>query len=311
MQSTSQNHQTPGPDRDYFMLDEGPRLELLYYDMIKYLSKEPNNKVILAKCVLDQKLVAIKVFPKIRNRVNKSIEIKLRKEIDLLTWKDSIRIPSQTFSVKYLGVIPGYLDTALVFEFIGGITLLEAVRDRRGFPPNVTKFYICELISALRHLHLHSISFNNLDCKHVMLESNGHLKLINFSNAKAIEFQVNHWKKYTTLIGDLTPNPYSKDWVSLNRILHSMLEPDFISKPGGQECLDFIRFLNFHLETNKELTFEDIINHPWFNGINWEHIKQCKYAPPFLINQQKLSQIISPVPESQIPIITEIGLLEL
>ncbi|KAG0141492.1 hypothetical protein CROQUDRAFT_136104 [Cronartium quercuum f. sp. fusiforme G11] len=114
IQSTSPNHQIPGPDRDSFMFNEGPKLELLNHEMIKYSSKESNNKVILAKCLLNQELVTI-----------------------------------------------------------------EAVRGCRGLSPNVTKFYISEIISTLHHLHLHSISFNKIDCEHVMLGMNGHLKLIN------------------------------------------------------------------------------------------------------------------------------------
>ncbi|KAH9815081.1 kinase-like domain-containing protein, partial [Melampsora americana] len=72
--------------------------------------------------------------------------------------------------------------TVLVFEFIPGGTLLDLLLDKfyYGLNEDQAKFYISELIIALDHLHSKLIAFRDLKCDNVMIDEDGHIKLIDF-----------------------------------------------------------------------------------------------------------------------------------
>lgn len=110
----------PRPDKGGNHFEEGPALYTTDYELIKYIKRGYATNIVLAKSKATQELVVIKIIKKRNYRTQDlSIDIKIRKEIDVLMWKD----PKNLFLVGFYGVIRGLSCTGLVFKFIQGSTL--------------------------------------------------------------------------------------------------------------------------------------------------------------------------------------------
>ena len=78
-------------------------------------------------------------------------------------------------------------------EFVKGCDLLSRIRANEIYVRNNMQFYIAEVICGLEHLHKNLILYRDLKPEHVMIDSRGHCKLIDFGFAK--KFTENDLKK--------------------------------------------------------------------------------------------------------------------
>ena len=69
-------------------------------------------------------------------------------------------------------------NVCFVFESLPGGTL--------SVPSPQPSLYSAEILIVLEHLHTHSVIYRDLKPKNVMLDSEGHVKLIDFGFAKKI-----------------------------------------------------------------------------------------------------------------------------
>ena len=69
-------------------------------------------------------------------------------------------------------------------EFVRGCDLLSRIRGNEIRVKNNMQFYTAEVLCALEHLHRHNIMYRDLKPEHVMLDSRGHCKLVDFGFAK-------------------------------------------------------------------------------------------------------------------------------
>ena len=175
-----------------------------------------------------------------------------------------------------------------------------------------TKFYIAELVVALDDLHSKNIIHRDIKLENILIDSKGHIKLTNFGISKLLKND----EKAQTMIGTayyMAPEiafryPYDKevDWWSLGVVMFVLLE--------GKYPFDVTNYRkrNFTLEFNKikdekaknliqqflqenprerigsgEDGINEIKNHPFFVGIDWDKAKDRTLKPPFVPKKEK------------------------
>ncbi len=76
-------------------------------------------------------------------------------------------------------------DLYLVTDFMSGGELFWHLQKEGRFKEDRAKFYIAELILALKHLHQHDIVYRDLKPENILLDANGHIALCDFGLSKA------------------------------------------------------------------------------------------------------------------------------
>ena len=69
-------------------------------------------------------------------------------------------------------------------DFVKGCELLSRIRANEIRVKNNMQFYVAEVLCGLEHLHKNLIVYRDLKPEHVMLDSRGHCKLVDFGFAK-------------------------------------------------------------------------------------------------------------------------------
>lgn len=201
-------------------------------------------------------------------------------------------------------------------KYLPGGELGFHLRNIGRFTENQAKFYFGEILLALEYLHDRNIAFKNLKAENIMLDIDGHIKIVDFSQAKIF-----------------SPNPYlfslnpeeqnnvdslidkSEDFYKLGLLLYEVLNttklieksdtsleisesifPKYLSKDAKNLMIRLLskdplgktnKNLEDTLKKNSGISFEEIKQHPWCQGINWQRMLKKKYTPPFRPNLKK------------------------
>ena len=76
-------------------------------------------------------------------------------------------------------------------EMIKGCDLLSRIRANEERVVNNMQFYASEVLIALEHLHQNLIVYRDLKPEHVMIDEQGHCKLVDFGFAKRFTHNAN------------------------------------------------------------------------------------------------------------------------
>jgi tRNA A-37 threonylcarbamoyl transferase component Bud32 len=74
----------------------------------------------------------------------------------------------------------------LVMDYVPGGELFEYIRRAGRFVEHEARFFAAEIVEALTHLHAFSIMYRDLKPENVLLDTDGHIKLIDFGFAKVM-----------------------------------------------------------------------------------------------------------------------------
>lgn len=191
----------------------------------------------------------------------------------------------------------------LVLEFCTGGELFFHLQNLGAFDEKVAKFYSSSVLLALRHLHKHFIIYRDLKPENVLIADDGYIRLTDFGLSKENIRTNQATKSFCGTPEYLAPEVISQtghglavDWWAFGCFLYEMLtgKPPFkMSKEDKVELFDNI--LNCRYQMPEHLSDEckdlfsklfvldpekrlgggprgaaDIMNHPWFAGINWK-----------------------------------------
>ena len=203
----------------------------------------------------------------------------------------------------------------LVSEFMQGGDMFFHMHDGQivTFDVKKTKFYIVELVLALESLHKNNMVYRDLKPENILLDNKGHIKLTDFGLSKILEDEKD---KAFTICGTpqylapevLLKQGYDKsiDWWSLGCIMYEMLIgklPFPIKREVKMSLKLYEKKITFPKNTDKDA--EDLIkkllvvnpkarlgygpngcdnvkNHPFFNGVDWDLAYEKKLDPPFV-----------------------------
>lgn len=214
------------------------------------------------------------------------------------------------FVVDLFATFQDSINVYMLMSYVPGGELFTHLRRAQRFTPDVTRFYLATIILALKYLHSFNIIYRDLKPENLLLDSRGYLRLTDFGFAKIVDDRT--W----TLCGTpeyLAPeiiqsdgHGKAADWWACGVLCYEMLvgyPPFFDESPYGiyEKILsgyihwprnmdrlsrDLIKaFLN--PDRTKRLGNmiggpQDILDHPWFRGVDWEALERREINVCFL-----------------------------
>ena len=206
-----------------------------------------------------------------------------------------------------------YQDTKYLYlylEYIIGGEFFSWLRKEGRFSNNHTKFYAAQITSIFEYLHTMDIIYRDLKPENILIDRQGYLKLTDFGFAKEVKF------KTYTLCGTpeyiapevLLNKGHGKgvDWWTLGILIFETLcgQPPFnddehygiyqqiiqgrIVWPRviEKDAKSLIKHLLVQDLTKRYGCMvngaEDVKNHRWFNGLDWDALYNYQLAAPFI-----------------------------
>ena len=285
-------------------------IKVTYQDFLplKLLGRGSFGEVLLVRLKATGKVYAMKILDK------KILKMK-KQQIHTKTERDLMVKINSPFIVNIKSAFQDDSNLYLVSEFMQGGDMFFHMHDGQIviFSNEKTKFYILELVLGLDFLHKNNMVYRDLKPENILLDNKGHVKLTDFGLSKILEDEED---KAFTLCGTpqylapevLLRQGYDKmvDWWSLGCVMYEMLvgRLPFPIKRGIKLSMKiYEKKIDFPKHIDKDakdliLKFlvidpkqrigagpngsEDIKNHPFFSGIDWDLAEQKKIKPPFI-----------------------------
>ena len=275
------------------------------FKILKTLGKGAFGKVLLVYNEELNKYFAMKILKKDFIKKNKQI-VHTKVERKIL---EKIDYP---FIAQLFYAFQNKEKLYMITEYMPGGEMFYHLHKEEYFKESKAKFYICEIILAIEHLHKNNIIYRDLKPENILLDENGHIKLTDFGLSKIVN-DINKDRTYT-ICGTpeyvapevLTGKGYNKsvDWWSLGIVLYEMLcgyspfreareriDIEIYFKPIHHDNLisdiafDLISKL---IEPNCEkrlgygiLDSIEIKNHQFFKDINWKKVERKEIEPEY------------------------------
>lgn len=229
------------------------------------------------------------------------------------------------FIVLLLGTFQDNENLYMVEEFVQGGDLNRLLREKRVFDLDFARFLVAEILCGLDHLHLRGVIYRALKPENILIDCEGHVKLVDFGMAKKLK----DGERAVTLCGTpdyLAPEVIlgeghgeATDLWSLGIFLFEVL----VGKPPFMENSIpalYHKILNFDQEFPKSINpvAEDLINsllikdqseritirhtkkHGFFHGFDWRTAENRLLTPVYL------PRITSQLDSSNFPIVEEV-----
>lgn len=204
-------------------------------------------------------------------------------------------------------------DLYLVTDFMSGGELFWHLQKEGRFKEDRAKFYIAELILALKHLHQHDIVYRDLKPENILLDANGHIALCDFGLSKANLTKNDTTNTFCGTTEYLAPEVlldeagYTKmvDFWSLGVLVFEMCcgwspfyaedtqqmykniafgKVRFPRDALSTEGRNFVKGLlnrnpKHRLGANRDA--DELIEHPFFADVDWTALGKKNLVPPF------------------------------
>ncbi|KAG0298291.1 hypothetical protein BGZ98_000256 [Dissophora globulifera] len=283
--------------------DARPQYGLADFELLETLGTGTFGRVYLAKFRHDHTFYAMKVLKKTEVVRLKQVE-HINSEKQILS---QVHFP---FIVNLFTTFQDDRNLYMLLEYVIGGELFSHLRRAGRFTNDMTRFYAAEIVLAIEYLHSMDIIYRDLKPENLLLDSTGHVKITDFGFAKRVEDRT--W----TLCGTpeyLAPEIIQSkghgkavDWWALGILIFEMLAgypPFFDDNPFGiyEKILAGRIYFPAHIDpTAKDLIkklltadrtkrlgnlkdgSDDIKNHKWFRGVDWEGLYNRTVTAPIV-----------------------------
>ncbi|XP_051540023.1 cGMP-dependent protein kinase 1-like isoform X1 [Myxocyprinus asiaticus] len=204
----------------------------------------------------------------------------------------------------------------MLLEACLGGELWTLLRDRGSFDDGTTRFYAGCVVEALAFLHCRGIIYRDLKPENIILDHRGYAKLVDFGFAKKVGLGKKTWTFCGTpeyVAPEIILNKghdISADFWSLGILIFELLSgsPPFSGSDPMKTYNIILRGIDM-VEFPKKITksaanlikrlcrdnpserlgnqkngTKDIQKHKWFEGFNWDGIREGTLTPPILPN---------------------------
>ncbi|EGR27059.1 protein kinase domain protein [Ichthyophthirius multifiliis] len=284
--------------------DKIPQISLDSFNLLTIIGQGNYAKVSLVCKKDDGQVYALKALKKKYLQVNNQIN-------QVLTERNILQTVNNKYIVKMKYAFQDKKKLFFVLEFCPGGDLFTLLQTKEYLNEKQTKFYAAQIIKAFEYLHSYNIIYRDLKPENVLIDSEGYIKLTDFGLSK---MDITHEKAAISFCGTpeyLSPeiilqqgHGKASDWWTLGNIIYEMII-------GTLPFYDINRYVLFEniktkpfkehekiqgnlknlieglLQKNPEKRLgsingaQDIINHPWFSDLNWDHLRERIIQPPF------------------------------
>ncbi|OLY84702.1 Serine/threonine-protein kinase Sgk1 [Smittium mucronatum] len=302
------------------------------FHLLSIIGKGAYGNVMLARHKDTAKVYAIKVISKKRVLSKPSDISRVMTERQVL--KQVINHP---FLVGLEYAFQSNTQLYFCLDYVNGGELFYHLQNEICFSENRTRFYVAEITSAIGYLHSLDIIYRDLKPENCLLDQFGHLRIVDFGLVKILGGSDPQRSRAYTFCGTpeymapeiLLRHPYGKevDWYCLGAISYEMiygLPPYYSSNPTVMYNNIINETLEFPIFTKKRQAVgnltknfianllvkqplrrlgsgpngtENVMNHPYFNGINWSKVYKKEYMPPFVPKTSSIFELSNISPE--------------
>ena len=227
-----------------------------------------------------------------------------------------MKLRSFPFCITFFGTFQDNKAIHFAMELAAGGELFRRLNKKENFSSQVSKFYAIEILVALEHIHSLGYVYRDLKPENVMLDENGHCKLVDFGFAALPDSnglchtnvgtpaylspeQLNgkftngytrivDWWAFGCFIYELMVGvtPFCKDNRETPYAIYLRVLKGKINFPRrmDSESKDLINQLCFY-DVNKRLTEPSVIkDHSYFSVVSskWDLVKKLSLVPPFV-----------------------------
>ena len=263
-----------------------------------YLVQEKNTLNYYAMKVLDKK------------RIEKQNIFKYA-----MTERNVLSIINFPFIVKLNYAFQTKEKLFLLLDYCPGGDLSKQLQIQTRFSEDKAKFYICEITLALGELHKKDIIFRDLKPDNIVIDKEGHAMLTDFGLSREGVNEKHIAKSFCGSIAYLAPEMLSRtghgkavDWYLLGVCFYEMLVgippyfsnnqeqifkniekaelfiPNFVSKKAQKFLRDLLKKDPVNRLGSKR-DVEEIKEHPYMNGVDWDKVLKRQYIPPPIIQK--------------------------
>ncbi|KAM1727229.1 hypothetical protein ACFX12_017898 [Malus domestica] len=280
--------------------------------------------IILVKSYcLSEKLLSLKRFSKQKVR-------RMGKEAQVLREKDLIKSMSSSACVpQFLCTCVDQTHAGILYNTCLACPLASILRTPLDEPS--AKFCAASLVAGLADLHKNDVLYRGLSPDVLMLDQTGYLQLVDFRFGKKLSGE----RTYTIcgMVDLLAPevvqgkgHGFPADWWALGVLIYFMLQGEmpfgswrqseldtFAKIAKGQltlpqtfspEVVDLITKL-LEVDENTRLGsqgYESVKRHPWFDGMDWEGIKDSSLPVPHEITSRITQHLGSHSEDCSVPL---------
>ncbi|NWR40536.1 AKT2 kinase, partial [Tachuris rubrigastra] len=282
-----------------------PKATMNDFDYLKLLGKGTFGKVILVREKASGRYYAMKIL-------RKDVVIAKDEVAHTVTESRVLQNTRHPFLTALKYAFQTHDRLCFVMEYANGGELFFHLSRERVFSEDRARFYGAEIVSALEYLHSRDVVYRDIKLENLMLDKDGHIKITDFGLCKE---GVTDGATMRTFCGTpeylapevLEDNDYGRavDWWGLGVVMYEMLcgRLPFYNQDHerlfelilGQE-LRFPRALGPEarallgglLRKDPKLRLgggprdaQEVMEHRFFSGIDWQDVVQRKLVPPF------------------------------
>jgi len=247
-------------------------------------------------------------------QMKKSQIVETRQQQHIMSEKEIMEESDCYFIVKLFKTFKDRKFLYMLMESCLGGELWTILRDRGNFDDSTTRFYTSCVVEAFDYLHSRGIIYRDLKPENLLLDASGYVKLVDFGFAKRLQVGRKTWTFCGTpeyVAPEVILNKghdISADYWSLGVLMFELLTgtPPFTGTDPmktyniilkGIDAIEFPRNITARAkELIKKLCrdnsaerlgyqkggIRDIQKHKWFDGFNWEGLRQKTLQPPIL-----------------------------
>jgi serine/threonine protein kinase len=156
---------------------ERSKVSLEDFELVKVIGKGSFGKVTLVRKKTDHKLYAMKVLVK-------SNIVKRRQVEHTKAERRILETINHPFIAKLHNAFQTNEKLFFVLDYAAGGELFFHLSRMKKFPEHVARFYCAEITLALEALHTFNVIYRDLKPENILLDSEGHVKLVDFGLAK-------------------------------------------------------------------------------------------------------------------------------
>ena len=273
------------------------------FKQLKILGQGSFGKVVLVKNENNNKLYAMKILDK-KYIVKKNQVSHTRTERAML---EKLKHP---FIVRLNYAFQDSKRLYFLTEFLQGGELFFHLRRNSGYKEKAVRFYMCQILLALEYMHNNNYIYRDLKPENILIDKEGNIKLTDFGLSKIMPPDETTTYTMCGTAEYLAPEilfgkGYDKtcDWFSFGVVLFEMfcgyhpfkskgqkidpniyLRKTYIPDKVGKTARDLIEKL-FVSNPKKRLGYkssDEVKNHPFFKGIDFDKVLRKEYKPPFI-----------------------------
>jgi serine/threonine protein kinase len=206
-------------DMDFF----SKKINLLDFEKINLIGRGSFSSVYLVMKKDTGKYYAMK-------ELKKSGIINQRKKGRIVTEKKIFKDFDSTFVAKMHFAFQTADKIYFILDFVNGGELHTHMIDQEKFSEAKTKFYAAEILVALEALHEAKIIYRDLKPNNILLDKDGHIKLIDFGLSKIEDDSKNPTKSIVGTPNYIAPEVLHRknhtemvDWWSYGVIIYEMI----------------------------------------------------------------------------------------